>query len=116
MTPSLYRKFKLLMGLSLISSVLVTNAYSKTYHMNTGRNGQNSARFGTSQNGRLNFEFYIGSFEGEKSTHANDSIDSLGELNELKFKNFKMTNDRGKVALPYQSFLAARAGRHRIPG
>ncbi len=98
-------RMKLFIGLSVLSSTLFANIYAKTYLMNEGRNGQNSSRFGTSQSARLNFEYYIGSFEGEKSNHPNDFVESMDEL---EFKNFQMTNDSGRPSLPYQSFIVAQ--------
>ncbi len=73
--------------------------------MNEGRNNQNSVRMSKASTSRLNIEFYVGSFEADRSQYTNDFIENVQEL---KFKAFDLATDAGMASLPYKSFIVAQ--------
>ena len=94
-------KLKVLTGLCL----LIPSVFAKTYLMNEGRNHENSIRLDSAQKGRMNIEFYIGSFEADPSQYTNDYLENTEDL---KFQHFELSDEAGLAALPYKSFIVSQ--------
>lgn len=102
--------------IGLFFSLWASQILAKTYSLNEGRSRSNSFRIVNPTTERLYFEYYIGSFDALKSQKSSDLGGSRGEFHDLKFISFKMTNEEGKVSLPYQSFIVKAKKENLIVG